>query len=143
MGASQVHVYRGLFRAAAEEAWLREDGDARELPLPDAEPALNRRVAVSGLQRPVVGGRRSEVPGVDVGRGVGRAQGFVPPVRQRMAQLCLLRDRAERPHCGGPQVEVAVITGDYELGVAGTRGRVLRDGQRFAQLCRAIAAEEK
>ena len=50
---------------------------------------------------------------MDIGRGVGRAQG------------CPLRDRAERPHCEGPQVEVAVMTGDYELGVAGARGRVL------------------
>ena len=38
---------------------------------------------------------------MDVVRGVGRAQGCVPLVRQRLVQLCLLRDRAERPHCGG------------------------------------------
>ena len=107
---------------------MREDGDAGEPLLRDVEPALHRPVDVSGPQRPVVGGRRGEVPGVDVGRGVGRAQGCVPSVRQGMVQLCLLRDRAERPHCGGPQVEVAVSTGDYELGVAGTRGRVLQEG---------------
>ena len=51
----------------------------------------------------------------------------MPPVRQQMAQLCLLRDSAERPHCGGMHVEVAVMTGGYELGVAGTRGPVLQD----------------
>ena len=128
MGASHVHVHRGLLRAAAEEARLRQDGNAGEPFLPDAEPAVHRRVAASGPRRPVVGGRRGEVPGVDVGCGVGCAQGCVPPVRQRMAQQCLLRDRAERPHCGGPQVQVAVMNGDYELGVAGTRGRVLQDG---------------
>ena len=95
---------------------------------PDVEPALHRRVAVSDLQRPVVGGRRGAVPGVDVGRGVGHAQGCVSSVRQRMVQLCLLRDRGERLHCGGQQAEVAVLTGDYDLGVAGARGRVLQDG---------------
>ena len=127
MGAPHVHVYWGLLQAAAEEAWLRDDGDAGEPLLPDAVPALHRRVAVPGPQRPVVGGRCAEVLGVDVDRGVGRAQGCVPPVRQRMAQLCLLRDCAERPHCGGPQVEVAVVTGDHELGVAGNSGCVLQD----------------
>ena len=74
MGASHVHVHRGLLRAAAEKARLWDDGDAGEPLLPDAEPALHRRVAVSGPQRPAVGGRRGEVPGVDVGRGMGRAQ---------------------------------------------------------------------
>ena len=128
MGASHVHVHRGLHRAAAEEAWLQESGDAGWPLLLDAEPALHRHVAVSGPQRPVVGGRRCEVPGLDVGRALGRAQVCAPPVRQHMAQLCLLRDRAERPNFGGPQVEVAVMTGDYELGVASTRGRVLQDG---------------
>ena len=73
--------------AAAEKARLRDDGDAGEPLLPDAEPALHRRVAVSGPQRPAVGGRRGEVPGVDVGRGVGRAQRCVSPVRQRMVRL--------------------------------------------------------
>ena len=76
---------------------------------------------------PQVGGHRGELRGMDLGRGVGRAQGCVPSVRQCMVQLRLLRDRGERPHCGGPQVEVAVMTGDYELGMAGTRGHVLQD----------------
>ena len=102
VGASQVHVHRNLLRAAAEEARLQEDGNAGAPPIPDAELALQRRVAVPGPQRPVVGGSRGEVPGVDVGRGVGRAQGCVPSVRQRMAHLRPLRDRAERLHCGGP-----------------------------------------
>ena len=128
MSAAYVHVYWALLRATAEGERLSEDGDAGEPVIADAEPALHRRVAVSGPQRTVVGGRRGEVPGVDVGFGVGRAQGCVPSVRQRMVQLCLLRDRAERLHCGRPQVEVAVSTGDYELGVAGTRGCVLHDG---------------
>ena len=101
MGASHVHVHRGLLRDGAGEARLREDGDAGEQLLPDAEPALRRRVAVSGPQRPVVGGRCCEVPGVGIGCSVGRAQGCVPLVRQRMVPLRLLRDRAERPHCGG------------------------------------------
>ena len=118
-------MYRGLLRAAAEEAQLREDGGAGELLLSDAQPALHRRVAVPGPQRSVVSGCRGEVSGVDKGRGVGRAQGCVPSVRQRMVHLCLLRDRAEHLHCGAPQVEVAVMTGDYERGVAGARGRVL------------------
>ena len=56
-----------------------DDGDAGEPLLADAEPALHRRVAVSGPQRPAVGGRRGEVPGVDMGCGVGRAvMGVVP-----------------------------------------------------------------
>ena len=121
-GAAHVRVYWGLLPSAAEEAWLREIGNAGEPLLPDAEIALHRHVAVSGVQRPVVGDRRVEVPGVDVGRGIGRAQGCSSPARQCMAQLCLLRDCAECPHCGGPQVEVAVVTGDYELGVAGPGG---------------------
>ena len=127
VGAFPVHVYRGLLWAAAEEGRLREDGDTGEPLLPDADPALYRRVAVSGPQRPVVGSRRGEVLGVDVGRGVS-AQGCVPSVRQRMVQLHLLRDRAERPHCRGPQVEVAAMPGDYELGVAGSWGRDAQDG---------------
>ena len=51
MGASHVHVHRGLLRPAAEKARLWDDGDAGEPLLPDAEPALHRRVAVSGPQR--------------------------------------------------------------------------------------------
>ena len=120
-----MHVHRGLLRAAAGEAWLREDSDAGEPLLSDAEPALHRRVDIPGGQRPVVVGCRGEVPGVDIGCGVGRAQRCASSVRQRMVRLCPLRDRAERSHRGGPQVEVAVITGDYELGVAGAPGRVL------------------
>ena len=88
--------------AAAEEARLRGDGGDREPLLADAEPALHRRVAVPGLQRPVVGSRRGEVPGVDIGCGVGRVQRCVSSVRQRMVCLCPLRDRAKRSHCGGP-----------------------------------------
>ena len=49
-------------------------------------------------------------------------------VCQRMVELCLLCDRPERLHGGEPQVEGAVTTGDYELGVGGTRRRVLQDG---------------
>ena len=64
--------------------------------------SLHRRVAVSGPQRPAVGGRRGEVPGVDLGRGMGRAQRCVSPVRQRMVRLRPLRDLAEHPHRGGP-----------------------------------------
>ena len=125
VSASHVHVHRGLLRAATEETWLRDDGTAGEPLLSDAEPALHRRVAVPGPQRPVVGGRRGEVPGMDIGCGVGRAQWCVSSVRQRMVRLCPLRNRAERPHCWGPEVDVAVMTGDYELGVAGAPGRVL------------------
>ena len=40
VGAAYVHVYRGLLLATAEEARLREDGDAKEMLLPDAKPAL-------------------------------------------------------------------------------------------------------
>ena len=98
-----------------------EDGDAGEPLLPDAQPALHP-------QRPAVGGRRGQVPGVDIGCGVGRAQGCVSSVRQRMVCLRPLRDLAERPHRGGPQIEVAVTAGDNELGVARVRGRVLQDG---------------
>ena len=102
MGAPHVHLHRGLLLTAAEEARLLEDGDAGGPLLPDAEPALHRRVAVPGPQRPVVGGLRGEVPGVDIGCGVGRTQLCVPSVRQRMVRLCPLRDRAERSHRGGP-----------------------------------------
>ena len=69
MNAPHVHVYRGPLGAAAEEAGLREDGDAGKLLLSDVEPALHRRVAVPGPQRLVVGGRRGGVPGVDRGCG--------------------------------------------------------------------------
>ena len=79
-----------------------EDSDAREPLLTDAEPALHRRVAVSGPQRPVVGGRRGKVPGVDVGCGVSPAQRCMSSVRQRMVSLRLLRDIAEGPHRRGP-----------------------------------------
>ena len=105
-----------------------DDGDAGELLLTDAEPALHRRVAVSGPQRPAVGGCRGEVPGVDIGCGVGRAQRCVSPVRQRMVRLRPLRDLAEHPHRWGPLIEMAVTAGDNELGVARVRGRFLQDG---------------
>ena len=75
-----------------------DDSDDGEPLLTGAEPALHRRVAVSGLQHPAVGGRPGEVPGVDIGCGVGP----VSLVRQRMVCLRLLRDLAERPHRGGP-----------------------------------------
>ena len=101
MGARHVHVHQGLLLAAAEEARLPEDGDAGEPLLPDAEPALHKRVAFPGPQRPLVGGCRGEVPGVGIGCGVGRAQRCVPSVRQHMVRLCLLRDRAERLHRAG------------------------------------------
>ena len=58
-----------------------EDGDAGKPLLPEAEPELHRRVAVPGPQRPVDSCCRGKVPGVDVGRGVGRAQGCVSSVR--------------------------------------------------------------
>ena len=80
-----MHVYQGVSSGPAQ--WRLQNGDAGEQFLPDAEPALHRRVAISGSQRRVVGGRRGEVSGMDVGRGVGRAQGSVPSVRQRMVQL--------------------------------------------------------
>ena len=105
-----------------------EDGDAREPLLRDAEPALHRRVAICGPQRPAVGGLRGEVPGVDIGCGVGRAQRCVSSVRQRMVRLRPLRNLAERPHRGGPEIEVAVTAGNNELGVARVRGRLLQDG---------------
>ena len=91
-----------LHAGGYKEARLREDGNAGEPLLSEAEPALHRRVAVLGPQRPVVGGRRGKVPGVDIRCGPGGAQGCVSSVRQRMVRLCPLRDRAERPHCGGP-----------------------------------------
>ena len=72
--------------------------------LPDGEPALHRCVAVPGSQHSPVGGRRVEVPGVDVGHGLGRAQECVSSVHRRVVKLCALCDRAERLHGGGPQV---------------------------------------
>ena len=138
VGAANVRVHRGLFPAPAQEAWLWEDGDAEEPLLPDAERALHRRVAVPGPQCPTVGGRRSEVPGMDVGRGVGLAQGCVPSMHRRVAEMRLLGHRAKRPHGGRPQFEVAVTAGDNELGVAGARRRVLRDGVRLVQQLVAV-----
>ena len=79
-----------------------DGGDAGEPLITDAEPALHRRVAVCGPQRPAVGGSRREIPGVNIGCGVGRAQRCLSPVRQRMGCLRPLRDLAERPHRGGP-----------------------------------------
>ena len=74
----------------------------REPLLTDAQPPAHRHVAVSGPQRPAVGGRGGEVPGVDIGCGVGRAQRCLCSVRQRMVRLRPLRNLAERPHRGGP-----------------------------------------
>ena len=79
-----------------------EDGNAREPHLTDAEPALHRRVAVSGPQCPAVGGPGGEVLGVDIGCGAGGAERCVSSVRQRMVCLRPLRDLAECPHRGGP-----------------------------------------
>ena len=128
MGAPHVHVHRGLLRAAASEARLWDDGYAGEPLLTDAEPALHWRVAVSGPQCPAVGGRRGEVPGVDIGCGVSRAERCVSPVRQRMFCLHPLRDLAEHPHRWGPLIEMAVTAGDNAFGVARVGGRVLQDG---------------
>ena len=72
-GCSPRACAPGSLPGRRRKGTARDDGDAGEPLLPDAEPALHRRVAVSGPQRPAVGGRRGEVPGVDVGRGVGRA----------------------------------------------------------------------
>ena len=58
---------------------------------------------------------------------MGRAQRCVSSVRQRMVRLCPLRNLPDRPHRGGPVIEVAVMTGDNELGLARVRGRVLQD----------------
>ena len=102
MGAAHVHVHRGLFRAAAEKARLRDDGDAGEPLLPDAEPALHRRVAVPGPQRPAVGGRRGEVPGVDVGPWRGPRPEVCVPGASAHGRLRPLCDLAEHPHRGGP-----------------------------------------
>ena len=128
MGAAHVHVHQGLFPARAEEAWLWEDGDAGEPLLRVMEPALHRRVAVPAPQRPVGDGSHGEVGGMDVGRGVGHAQGRVPLMRRCVAELCLVGDRTERPHGGGPQFQVTVTAGNDELGVAGARQPVPQDG---------------
>ena len=97
---------------------------------------------MSGPQCPVAGDRCGEVLGVDRGRGVDRVQGLLPSVHQRMVQLCLLRDRAERLHGGGPQVEVTVLTRDFELGVAEALGVFCRtvswDAAQSA-LCRSAS----
>ena len=87
---AHVHVYRHLFPAPAEDAGLSEDCEAGEPLLPGAKPAVHQCVAVSGPQLPVVSGHRSEVPGVDVGCGVGCAQGPVPSMRGRVGELRLL-----------------------------------------------------
>ena len=79
-----------------------EDGNAGEPLRTDAEPALHRHVAVSGPQRPAVGGGRGEVRGVDIGCGVGRARRCVSSVRQRMVRLRPLCNLAECLHRGGP-----------------------------------------
>ena len=84
-----------------EEARLWEDGDAREPLLPDAEPALHRRLAVPGLQRSFVACCCSEVAGVDVGGGVGRAQGCVFSVHQWVVALCPLCNHAKCLHGAG------------------------------------------
>ena len=104
MRTADVHLHLSLFLAPTEEAWLWEDGDAGELLLLDAEPALHRRVAVAGPQRLVVGGCRGEVPGVDVGHGVRLAQGCVSSLRQHVGELCPLGYRAKRLHGREPQV---------------------------------------
>ena len=108
MGAAHVHVYRRLFPAPAEGAWLGEDEYASELVLPGAEPALHWCVAVPGSQCPVASGHRREVPGMDLGRRVGRARGRVPWMRRCVAELRLAGYRAKRLHGGGPSHEVAI-----------------------------------
>ena len=108
LGAAHVQVHRGLFPAPAEEAWLWEDSDAGEPLLPDAEPALHRCMEVPCLQSPLVGGRRGEVPVVDVGRGMSRAQGCVPSMLRPVSESCLLDQHANRPHGWG-----AVVPGGH------------------------------
>ena len=78
--------------------------------------------------RALVGGCRGEVAGVDVGRGVGCAQGCVSSVRRRLVRLRFLGYRAKRLHGGEPQVEVDPTAGDDQLGMARDRRRVLQDG---------------
>ena len=128
MHAAQVHVHRGPFLAPTEKAQLWEDGDARVSLRLDAEALLHRYVAVPGSQLLMVGGCRNEVPAVDLGRGLGRAQGRMSSVLRRVVELCLLCDRGERLHGGGPQFKVAVMAGNNELGVAGAWRRVLQEG---------------
>ena len=113
---------------AAEKARLREDGDAGEPLLPDAEPALHRRVAVPGPQRPAVGGRRGEVPGVDVGRGVGRAQRCVSRCVSAWSVCARCATSPSTRIVGGRRSRWPSRPGDDELGVARVRGRVLQDG---------------
>ena len=90
---------------------------------------MQRCVAVRGLVHSAVGGRCGEVPGLDVGRGVGRAQGCVSSVRQLVVELCALCGRADRLHGGGPQVEVAVAARDDEMGVQAHAQAVLKPTQ--------------
>ena len=72
---------------------------------------------------------------MDVGRGVGRAQGLVPSMCQRVAELRLLGHRAKRRHGGGPQIQVAVTAGDNELGVAGLFCRTVSCDAAQAAVC--------
>ena len=65
---------------------------------------------------------------MDVGRGMGRAQGGVPSMCRRVTELRLLGYCAKRPHGGGRWLKVAVTAGDNELGVAGAWRCVLEDG---------------
>ena len=69
-----------------------------------------------------------QLPGVDVGRSVGRVQGRVPSMRRRVAELRLLGYSAKRPHGGGRQLEVAVTAGNNDFAGAGAQRRVLQDG---------------
>ena len=99
-------------------------------------------MSASGPQSPVAGDRRGEVPGVEVGRGVGRVQGLLPSVRQRMVQLCLLRDRAEHLQGGGPQVEVTVLTAIMSwawLGPVGVFCRTVSWDAAESALCRNVS----
>ena len=75
---------------------------------------------------------RGDVPSVDAGRGVRRAQGRVSLVRKRMVQLRSLWDRAELLHGGRLQVEVAVMTGDDEWAWLGPGGFFCRTTSRDA-----------
>ena len=114
--------------SSAEEAGLGEDGHVGVPILPLAEPALHRCLAVPGLQGPVDGGCRGEIPGVEVGQGVRPAQGRVHPVRRGVAALRPLRHGAKRPHGGWPQLGVAVIAGNSELRLAAAWRCVLQFG---------------
>ena len=59
---------------------------------------------------------------------MGCAQRRVSPLRRLVVELCPLCDHDERLHCGGPQVEVAVMAGDNDLGIAEARWHLLQDG---------------